>query len=73
MLVKSLDKASFIPLYFQIQQDLAHKIDSGALKEGEALPGRNHTLSIAAWRKVPNAAGVDVDCAVILGVLSYDL
>ena len=38
MLVKSLDKASFIPLYFQIQQDLAHKIDSGALKEGEALP-----------------------------------
>lgn len=46
MLVKALDKASFIPLYFQIQQDLTHKIDSGALQEGEALPSEEELSRI---------------------------
>jgi len=42
-------------------------------KEGETLSGGYHSLLKAARRQVPNPAGVDVDCCVILGVLSYDL
>jgi GntR family transcriptional regulator len=37
--VRPLDKESFEPLYFQIQRQLREKIKSGALAEGDPLPG----------------------------------
>ncbi|HEV2463123.1 MAG TPA: GntR family transcriptional regulator [Acidobacteriaceae bacterium] len=35
--VQPLDKAGFIPLYYQIQRALMEKIQSGALREGDSL------------------------------------
>lgn len=37
--VEPLDKTSFIPLYFQIQERLANQIQSGGLQIGDMLPG----------------------------------
>lgn len=37
--IEPLDKNSFIPLYFQIQDRLAKQIQSGALLSGDMLPG----------------------------------
>ena len=34
-----LEKSGFVPLYFQIQSQLARKIRDGALSPGETLPG----------------------------------
>ena len=37
----AIDKSSAVPIYFQLQQEIAALIESGILKAGDALPSEN--------------------------------
>ncbi|MDD3715780.1 MAG: GntR family transcriptional regulator [Candidatus Marinimicrobia bacterium] len=46
MKAKEIDKQSFVPIYYQLQELLVGKIESGELNPGDKLPSENELASL---------------------------